>query len=292
MSAHRFFLTGPLSGEPLPGGSPAGGPPGAAGGGEQTLPLSAADVHHAVDVLRVREGEELDVVEPSGRVWRVRVASADGDAVRAEVLCEVPAGALPRVTLVMGVAKGEKMDAIVRQATELGVDRVIPVLCERSVVKLPASRAAEKAERWRRIALAASKQAKRAIVPDVSTAVPLGDVLAELAAYDGVIVAWEESAGAHVAHVARAWAGTPTARVAVVVGPEGGLSAREVADLEAIGARTATLGPTILRAETAAIATIAVAMSVLLDSGASDDDPAASADDAGASDEHAGASDD
>lgn len=290
MSAHRFFLTGPLSGDPLPGGllagGPlAGGPLGAAGGGERTLPLSAADVHHAVDVLRVREGEELDVVEPSGRVWSVRVTSAHSDAVRVEVLCEVAADALPRVTLVMGVAKGEKMDAIVRQATELGVDRVIPVLCERSVVRLAPARAAEKAERWRRIALAASKQAKRAIVPDVSTAAPLRDVLAELATYDGVIVAWEESAGAHVAHVARAWAGTPTARVAVVVGPEGGLSAREVADLEAIGARTATLGPTILRAETAAIATIAVVMSVLLDSAAGDDDPAASVDDAEASDD-------
>jgi len=255
MSAHRFFLTGPLEGS-----------------GEVLMPFSAADVHHAVDVLRVREGEEIDAVEPSGRVWRVRVTHADKDAVRAEVLRELSAAEaeLPRVTLVMGVAKGEKMDAIVRQATELGVERVIPVLSERSVVKLLPARAAEKTERWRRVAHAAAKQAKRASVPDVSVAAPLGDVLAELASYDGVIVAWEESSGAHVARVARAWAGTPSARVAVVVGPEGGLSASEVAGLEAIGARVATLGPTILRAETAAVAAIAVVMSAMLDRDGSD----------------------
>jgi 16S rRNA (uracil1498-N3)-methyltransferase len=264
MSAHRFFLTGPLVGDPSLGGSP-----GAEGG--LTLPLSAADVHHAVDVLRIHEGEELDAVEPSGRVWRVRVTSTCVDLVHAEVLREVPGAALPQVTLVMGVAKGEKMDAVVRQATELGVDRVIPVLCERCVVKLPPSRAAEKAERWRRIALAASKQAKRASVPVVEAAAPLRDVLAELAAYDGVIVAWEESAGDHLASVTRVWAGMPTARIAVVVGPEGGLSASEVASLEAIGARVVTLGPTILRAETAALATIAVVMSVLLEPGTPDD---------------------
>jgi 16S rRNA (uracil1498-N3)-methyltransferase len=247
MSAHRFFLTRPLAGD-----------------AESLLALSAADVHHAVDVLRVRIGEQIDVVEPDARVWRVAVTQVGADGVRGEVLREVPAVASPHVTLIQGVAKGEKMDAIVRQATEVGAERIVPVLTARSVVQLDARKRADRGERWRRVAQAAAKQAKRTSIPGVSDPITLPEASGELAGYDGVIVVWEESSGGPGIDAAvRSLAVGPDSRIAVVVGPEGGLSAEEVDALVALGAVSATLGPTILRTETAAIVALSLAVFAL-----------------------------
>jgi 16S rRNA (uracil1498-N3)-methyltransferase len=246
MSAHRFFLTGPLTGRRA-----------------CTLPLSEADVHHAVDVLRLRVGELVDVVTPDGRVWRVEVTEVARRGVEAVPLEELPAAFVPRVTLFQGVAKGDKMDDIVRQAVEVGAEQIVPVLMARSIVQLDARKRADRGERWRRVALAAAKQAKRTSVPIVSDPVRLRDAIAMLGEYDGAVVLWEESDGVGIAHAVRACAPSPDSRIAIVVGPEGGLAAEEVAALEAVGARTASLGPTILRTETAAVVGLALAIGAL-----------------------------
>ena len=254
MSRHRFFLE-----EQLPG----------AGVREAVqLPLSAADVHHAVSVLRVRPGEELDVVEPGGLVWHVRVAAAGLDALSATLLGPIASTCsdLGFVTLVFGISKGSKNDDIVEGAVEVGAARILPVITARSIVKLDADKVAERGARWRRVALAAAKQSKRVSVPEVSDPASFEVILPELAGYDLVIVAWEESGVSArgvrdaVAHVLAA--ATPPAdaviHVAVVVGPEGGFTAEEIAALETIGAVPVTLGATILRAETAAVVATAL----------------------------------
>src|SRR5574340_52803 len=125
--------------------------------------LSAADVHHLRDVLRLSPGDEI-IVANAGVATRVRLVEV-GEVVLGERICEVAASPLPRITLVQGLAKGEKMDGIVRQATELGVWRIIPFAAERSVVKLDADKAAKRTERWRRVALEAAKQSQRTSVP-------------------------------------------------------------------------------------------------------------------------------
>jgi 16S rRNA (uracil1498-N3)-methyltransferase len=254
VSRHRFFLPRPL--------------PVADDGETIILPLSPADLHHAVGVLRVRSGEELDVVEPGGGVWRVRVAAALRDTVTATVVERVEPDGLggAEVTLAFGISKGAKNDDIVEGAVEVGAARLLPVVTARSVVKLDAEKRAERGARWRRVASAAAKQSKRAYVPEVDDPVSLADALPLLAAHDVVIVAWEEcdssACGVRMAIAeALAAAALPEGmapRVAVVVGPEGGLSATEVRALEAIGARRATLGSTILRAETAAVVATAL----------------------------------
>jgi 16S rRNA (uracil1498-N3)-methyltransferase len=248
MSAHRFFLTGPLAG----------------GGAESLLALSADDVHHAVDVLRLRVGEEIDVVEPGARVWRVTVTQVGAEGVCGNVLREVPAVASPHVTLFQGVAKGEKMDAIVRQATEVGAEQIVPVLTARSVVQLDARKRADRGERWRRVARAAAKQAKRTSIPGVSDPITLHEASGELAGYDGVIVVWEECPGGPGIDAAvRSLALGTEPRIALMVGPEGGLTAEEVETLVALGAVSATLGPTILRTETAAVVALSLAVFAL-----------------------------
>ena len=248
MSRHRFFLESPLPSVE----------------GEIALPLSASDLHHAAAVLRVRPSEEIDVVEPGGRVWRVRVEHASSQAILATIAEEVtlgPDARHPYVTLVFGVSKGSKNDDIVEGGTEVGVSEFLPVLTARSIVKLDGERRAERGERWRRVALAAAKQSKRESVPKVSGPGDLADALVRLAAYDLVLVAWEEAAavgrGVREA-IAAARPLRAGAYVAVVVGPEGGLTAEEVSALERVGGVTVTLGVTILRAETAAVVAAAL----------------------------------
>lgn len=230
------------------------------------VPLSAGDLHHAVSVLRVRDGEQIDVVAPSGAVWRVTVAGASqaGLTAYAEELPRDPAlvGA-PQVTLVFGVSKGAKNDEIVQGAVEVGISRLIPVLMARSIVRFDAEKRAERGDRWRRVALSAAKQSKRMSVPGVDDPAPLADVLEELREHDVVLVAWEdaEHAGQGVRQALKVAGPLMSgARIAVVTGPEGGLAAEEIEALTGIGGRVVTLGDTILRAETAAVVLGALAV--------------------------------
>ena len=246
MTAHRFFLTSPLPDDPA-----------------QRLPLAADDVRHAVSSLRVRPGEIIDVVDPDGKVWHVTVTGCSGEGVYGAVERAPEVARQPRVALFQAVAKGEKMDDIVRAAVEIGAEEIVPVLTRRSVVKLDARKRTERAERWRRVAVAAAKQSKRIAVPAVSDPVRLSDALPLLAAYDVVVVLWEEHEGAGVRRALRSVEAGIETRVALVVGPEGGFGAEEIEQLTAAGAVAASLGPTILRTETAAVVALTLAMATL-----------------------------
>lgn len=252
MSAHRFFLTAPLSRTD----------------GVVVLALSAEDVRHAVGSLRVRPGEHLEVVEPTGDAWLVRVVVAAKDSVSALPIERLQTAGQPDITLVQAVAKGEKMDAIVRQAVEIGASAVRPVFTARSVVRMDARKRADRAERWRRVAKAAAEQSHRTAVPPVEAPVDLTAALRDLSEYDEVFVLWEEASGPGLADFAEPLAGGDR-RVAIVIGPEGGLDASEIAELEAIGARTVTLGPSILRTETAAVVALALVLHLMGGLGAS-----------------------
>ncbi len=251
MSRHRFFLQRELLGVE---------------NDIVTLPLTSADVRHATRSLRVRPGEQIDVVTPSGIVWRVEVVAGDDDSVVEARLLEAgipaPGSGRAHVTLVFGVSKGSKNDEIIEGAVEVGVERILPALTERSIVRYSAEKRAERAERWSRVAAAAAKQSKRTTVPAVASPVELAALLGELAGYDRVLVAWED-AGADSPGLRAALGGlrdTGTGRVALIVGPEGGLSEREVRSLAGLGARVVSLGETILRAETAAVVASALVM--------------------------------
>jgi len=235
MALHRFFAIGRVP-------------------DEGALPLSADDVHHARDVLRLEPGDEI-VLAHSGAACRVRL-TAVGDVLSGAQVGEVTAPALPRVTLAQGLPKGDKLDMIVRQATELGVARIVPFAAERSVVRLDAAKAVSRADRWRRIAEEAAKQSQRTEVPEVLVPVASAD-LARALAGSAIIVCWEEATDAPGIAEALETLGvrdaTPAPDVAIVIGPEGGLSRAEVDALRAAGAVTASLGGTVLRTETAGV---------------------------------------
>lgn len=245
MSAHRFFLEAPLP----------------RAHGAVVLPLDADDLRHAVLVLRIRQSEKIEVVEPSGQAWVVEVEAAAKDGVVARVLERLEDSSLPDVTLLQGVAKGEKMDALIRQAVEIGVSEIRPVITARSVVKLDERKRAERGERWRRIAKAAAEQAHRSAVPRVADPVPFAKAVSALDEFDVVLLLWEE---AHVPLASYCAAlRVPDVRVAVFVGPEGGFEVSEVDDARSAGARVASLGGTVLRTETAAVVASAIAIHLM-----------------------------
>jgi len=210
--------------------------------------VTGDDGHHLARVLRLRPGEAVTVADGLG-LWRpYRITGTGGDAVHLDALGppEREPELAPRLAVAFALTKGDKPELVVQKLTELGVDRIVPVVAERSVARPDEARAATAAERWRRIAREAAGQCRRARLPVVEELGPL----AGLAGHPGIVVA-DRGGGP-----AQGLGAPATGEILVVVGPEGGLTA---ADVEALQpwARLG-LGPLVLRAETAALAAATV----------------------------------
>ena len=217
-----------------------------------TARLLPQEARHALTVLRLKAGEHVQLI----------LEDQLFDAVLADTAPEVTArleSALPspeprvRVTLYQGLPKADKVDLLVQKCTEAGVSAVRVVEMARSVSRLNGGDAAKKTERWQRIAQEAAKQSGRAHVPavEVVSAKRLPELLGT---HELVLVPWEE---AHAVSVARAVRACPESLdIAVVIGPEGGMTPEEVAAFQAAGAVPVTMGPRIFRTETAGLAAL------------------------------------
>ena len=212
---------------------------------------------HLVRVLRACLGQEFDLATPNG-VFLGRVTSLGEDRVEFELGEAIRVASLPEVMLVLAIFKFDRLEWAIEKATELGVVRIQPVVASRTEKHLAAA-AAKRVERWRRIALQATEQSRRAAAPQVLDPCSLEDVCS-LPATTRVVLAesetrlpWTQTLLSH-----------PTGgSVALAVGPEGGWTAAEVQVFQRAGWVSASLGPTILRAETAVIAALAVVMAEL-----------------------------
>ena len=232
-------------------------PPEPRAGGRITF--DAGESRHLARVLRLRPGDTVIATDGAGRDYTVRLESV-GETATGTVIAEAAGVAASplAVTLIQGVPKGDKMEAIVRAATELGVARVRPALCERTIVRLEASRWRERARRWQRVAREATKQCGRAVIPEVETPRPLAEWLALGEPADLALCLWEGGGTPLAAVLAAALA---PRSVLLVIGPEGGLAATEVEAARAQGFTVASLGPRILRTETAGPALVAIVQS-------------------------------
>ncbi|WNV77013.1 16S rRNA (uracil(1498)-N(3))-methyltransferase [Geodermatophilus sp. DSM 44513] len=215
--------------------------------------VGGSEGRHAVDVLRLTPGERVRVGDGRGTVAEGEVAAAGPEGLRVAVSArhEVPLRALELV-LVQALPKGDRGPLAVELATELGVDRIVPWAAARCVTRWREDRAAKGVARWRAAARAASKQSRRPRVPEVTDVMTTRQVCGELADLDVALVLHEQ-ARHPLARVDLPSSGS----VAVVVGPEGGLSDGEVVALNAAGARPVRLGPEVLRTSTAGAAALA-----------------------------------
>jgi 16S rRNA (uracil1498-N3)-methyltransferase len=227
------------------------------------LVLDGPDHKYVARVLRARAGDALVLFDGAGTeidAEVVRVGVRDVELTLGARRAAPQATAPVAITLLVAVPRGERMELVVQKATELGVARIVPVVSGRSVARPEPGGA--RAGRWEKIAREAARQCGRADVPTVDEPTPLGDaVAADLPELR--LATWEATRGTSLrAALAAAFGAAPADRprgVALLVGPEGGLAADEIAAAEAHGFVAVTLGPRILRVETAAITAVALA---------------------------------
>ncbi len=226
-------------------------PPLAAG---RRIVLPRAVGHHVTRVLRLGPGDALTVFDGRGGEYRATLVRASRGAVEAEVGAHDPVDreSALAVELGQGVCKGDRMDLVVRKATELGVRTIRPIVCERTVVKLDPSRAERRMAHWRAVAVHAAQQSGRTRVPEVAGVEDLGAWLARDGAGPAFVLS--PRADASLSDLAPPVSGEP---VRLLVGPEGGLSPREVERAGAAGFAGLRLGPRVLRTETAALVALA-----------------------------------
>ncbi len=217
-----------------------------------TVTLSGSAANHVMRVLRVRVGEELTLFNGSGGEFAARVEAFTGSTVTVLVGEEraVERESPLSLTLAQGVSRGERMDLVMQKATELGVTGLVPVLTERSVVRLDAAQAERKLAHWRAITIAACEQSGRNRPPGVVLPVPLGDFLRSDLKSDTRLLL-SPAAALRITDVPR-----PAHSVTVLIGPEGGLTQEEQERAMASGFVGVRLGPRVLRTETAAIAAL------------------------------------
>ncbi len=221
---------------------------------QETVLLTGNQAHHLSRVLRLQPGDYLELLDGRGQAAHARIESV-GKVVccRKEEIYWPPGRPSLRVTLWQGLAKGEKMDQIIQKSVELGVSRIIPLTCERSVVRL--NKAGEKKERWQKIAMEAAQQCRRPDLPLVEEAQSLPQALEQLKGL--LLVLWEEEKQVGFRQL---WQMPAPEEVSLLIGPEGGLTPQEVNLAKDRGARVLTLGSRILRTETAGPTALALLM--------------------------------
>ena len=218
-------------------------------------PLSPEDAKHALRVLRLAPGAEVELI-CAGRRFRARLLE---NAVLAPQQDLPSTESALRITLFQGIPKGDKMDWIVQKAVEIGVARIVPVSMERCVVRLNPQDAEKKQARWNRIAREAGKQSGRCLLPEVALPVSLEGLHREASGLDCCVVPWEEAREGGPAAFVQSH--PKISSLGILIGPEGGISVQEIDHLRGVF-RPITLGPRILRTETAGLAAAAAMLAL------------------------------
>jgi len=208
--------------------------------------------------LRLRVNDEIIVFNGEGPEWTASIIAMTKSTATLRIGDSYEAGMESplKIHLVQGVSRGERMDYVVQKATELGVKRVTPVLTEYGVVKLDEKRAAKRREHWEHIAVSACEQCGRTRLPLIDSPLPLKDWFGSKPGDVGAELILKPGAPASLAEVE-----APTTKVCLLIGPEGGFSETEYEDAAIAGFDAASLGPRILRTETAAVAALSALQS-------------------------------
>jgi 16S rRNA (uracil1498-N3)-methyltransferase len=222
------------------------------------LYIEGEDVKHIRDVLRLRTGDKIEAV-CEGFIYIGKILRIEKNLVTVKIAEIFKGNGEPSFNIILyqGIPKGEKMDFIIQKCTELGVKEFFPLLTERTVVKVKdKNKEKSKITRWTKIAKEAAQQSKRDLFPKIDDIISFDDMI-ELIKGENIIVPYEEEKNNRIRDAIKS---IKNGRVNLIIGPEGGFAQKEIETLRGIGANTVTLGPRILRTETAGI----VAASILL----------------------------
>ena len=221
---------------------------------------AAADqARYLKTVLRMREGDPLLIFNGTGWEYKAVIRRRTADGIELEITGRraLPAAEI-HVTLCQAVPKVEKMDGIIRHATELGAERIVPFLAERSVPRWRPEQLPRKRERWQKIAVEASRQCGRPDIPEIGEIVTFERMLRDVPESGLRLIPWEEETKTGIREILRDPARSGLKEFVLVIGPEGGFSAGEIELARQAGFLSVSLGKRVLRVETASLAVLAI----------------------------------
>ena len=220
------------------------------------------DVNHIANVLRMKKEDELQVCnQDTGENYMSKITEITKKSVECEIIEKLnhTTESNVNITLYQGIPKFEKMELIIQKNTEIGIKKIVPVIMERTIVKLDEKMAIKKIERWQKIAEIAAKQSMRDIIPKVENAIKLKNIENLNSNYDAILVAYENEYKnmlkqelAKLKDIKKK-ENSNIYNIAIVIGPEGGISEKEIAILKNYNAKFVSLGKRILRTETAGL---------------------------------------
>lgn len=221
--------------------------------------IEGDDVKHIYKVLRLEEGQEILINDLHGKEYRCKLIDVNKKEVTANIIEEVSISKESpiEISLFQGLPKSAKMDLIVQKNTELGVSHITPIITKRVIVKTELKEY-KKLDRWNRIALEACKQCKRSLIPTIEEPLEFDDLLAKLNEFDLVLVPYENAENHGIKYVMNNIDIKCVRSVAIIIGPEGGFEEDEIKLLRENGSYVITLGPRILRTETAGFTAVSL----------------------------------
>ncbi|MBS6023140.1 MAG: 16S rRNA (uracil(1498)-N(3))-methyltransferase [Paeniclostridium sordellii] len=231
-----------------------------------TCIIEGEDVKHISKVLRCRVGEELEICDNDNNEYICEITSIDKSEVQLNIIDKVDIRRESdlKIKVYQGLPKGPKMEMILQKLTEVGVDEIILVQTKRTVVKVEDKKEDKKIERWERIIYEAAKQSKRGKIPKLRGILSFKEALSDMGKNDLNIAPYENE---RTKSIKQAIKGQDINNIGIFVGPEGGFEDTEIKDIEDIGGQSVSLGPRILRTETASLVASSIVLYELSDLG-------------------------
>ncbi len=228
--------------------------------GREFITITGGDVNHIKNVLRMRPGETIRVSNQKGQDYFCKISEVGEDFVQADILeTEAATTELPgKIYLFQGIPKGDRMEYVIEKAVELGVYEIIPVRMRYCVVKLDEKKQQAKLKKWQALAMAAAKQSKRSLVPNIHPVMSYKEALAYALQADVCLVPYENQAGMEGTKASLSKIKGKRS-VSIIIGPEGGFALEEIKAAES-GGEIISLGKRILRTDTAAITAMSMVM--------------------------------
>lgn len=233
---------------------------------EENAYIEGEDVKHIKDVLRYNINDNIDICDENGIKYITKIINMAKDKISLKILevSEETSEPSVNITLFQGLPKADKLEMIIQKCTELGVSEIVPVITERVIVKLDEKSASKKVERWNKIAQEAGKQSGRQKIPKVKNINNLKNLIEILPKYDILLLPYECEKEVTLKSVLRNL-DKNVKNIAIFIGPEGGFSENDLKLLSLPNAKKVTLGPRILRTETAGLATVSMVLYELQD---------------------------
>ena len=231
---------------------------------DNEVTITGSDVNHIKNVLRLKAGDQIEVFDSAQKVYTCKISefSAKGGSASGGILCSILSQKVSeiespiKVTLAQCLPKGKKMDLIIRMATELGVNKIIPVISERSIPKIE-GKEKKRIEHWQITAREASEQSGRSVVPEIAPLTSFKDLIKSAKDYSLAIMPWEGEEKISLKNILTgSLAHWLTGSLLIIIGPEGGFSRAESNEAKEAGFKLASIGKRILRCETAAVSTL------------------------------------